>query len=169
MNGIDVLRDGYARIREVVHDVAGAVAPTTLQYRIDPTANSVAWLLWHLTRVQDHHISDLAGTEQQWVAAGWAGRFGMEADPSATGYGAAPDEVAHVTVESGELLIGYYDSVHDATLRYLAALGEGDLDEVVDERFEPPVTRGVRLMSVIVDDLQHAGQAAFVRGVAERI
>jgi hypothetical protein len=30
------------------------------------------------------------------------------------------------------------------------------------------VTLGVRLLSVIGDDLQHVGQAAYVRGVLER-
>lgn len=169
MNSIDVLRDGFGRVHQVVHEVADRVGPDALQYRIDPDANTIAWLLWHLTRVQDHHISELAGREQLWVRAGWAKRFGMEADPSATGYGASPEDVARVSIESGELLADYYDAVHDATLHYLDTLGDPDLDEVVDERFDPPVTRGVRLVSVITDDLQHAGQAAYVSGVAERL
>jgi hypothetical protein len=38
----------------------------------------------------------------------------------------------------------------------------------VDDYWDPPVTLGVRLVSVISDDLQHAGQAAFIRGVIDR-
>ncbi len=70
--------------------------------------------------------------------------------------------------DSGEQLLGYYDAVHDQTVRFVRGLTVGDLDRVVDERWDPPVTLGVRLVSVLADDLQHAGQAAFVRGVLER-
>jgi hypothetical protein len=38
----------------------------------------------------------------------------------------------------------------------------------VDDYWDPPVTLGVRLVSIISDDLQHVGQAAFIRGVIER-
>jgi hypothetical protein len=38
---------------------------------------------------------------------------------------------------------------------------------VVDASWDPPVTLGVRLVSVISDDLQHAGQAAYLRGMIE--
>jgi hypothetical protein len=40
-----------------------------------------------------------------------------------------------------------------------------DLDRVVDKRWDPPVTLGVRLVSVVDDDAQHVGQAAYVRGL----
>jgi Protein of unknown function (DUF664) len=71
-------------------------------------------------------------------------------------------------VESGELLVGYHDAVHQQTIRYVERLGEADLARIVDRSWDPPVSLGVRLVSVIADDLQHAGQAAFVRGVVER-
>jgi hypothetical protein len=59
--------------------------------------------------------------------------------------------------------------VHDRSVSYLQGLTDGDFDEVVDRSWDPPVTRGVRLVSVVGDDLQHAGQAAFVRGIVERL
>ena len=52
-----------------------------------------------------------------------------------------------------------------ATVAYLATVAPEDLDRVVDERWDPPVTLGVRLVSVLSDDLQHAGQAAYARGL----
>ena len=55
--------------------------------------------------------------------------------------------------------------MHARTVAHLAGLSEADLDRVVDERWDPPVTLGVRLVSVISDDLQHAGQAAYLRGL----
>ena len=167
MNTADILGDAFGRIREAVHQAVTGLTPDQLAYRADAEANPVAWLVWHLTRVQDDHVAQVAGTGQAWTEAGWAERFGLPLDPRDTGYGHGQDQVAAVR-SSAELLIGYYDAVHERTLRYVAGLSDADLDRVVDTRWDPPVTLGVRLVSVIADDLQHAGQAAFVRGIVER-
>ena len=67
-----------------------------------------------------------------------------------------------------DLLLGYFDAVHERTIDYLGTLHEDDFSRIVDTRWTPPVTLAVRLVSVIGDDLEHAGQAAFVRGLAMR-
>lgn len=72
--------------------------------------------------------------------------------------------MAEVKVESTQLLLDYHDAVAERTLRLVAELEADDLDRVVDEGWDPPVTLGARLVSVISDDLQHAGQAAYLRG-----
>lgn len=168
MNAIEVLRDGYGRVGEAVHEICDGLSPAALGYRIDEGSNPIGWLLWHLARVQDHHVSELAGSEQEWVRAGWAVRLGFDPSPDETGYGMTQEEVARVRIESVDLLVGYYDAVQAVTLGYLDTLSDSDLDDVVDERYDPPVTRGVRLTSVIADDLQHCGQAGYVLGVSER-
>ncbi|MEU6890379.1 DinB family protein [Streptomyces sp. NPDC046557] len=168
MKATEVLADAYGRIREVVHEVLDGLSAEELNARVDPAANSVAWLVWHLTRVQDDHIADAAGSEQVWHAQGWAERFGLPLPADATGYGHTAREVGKVRVDSAEPLLGYFDAVHEQTLRFLRGLGAADLERVVDERWDPPVTLGARLVSVLADDLQHAGQAAFARGVLER-
>ena len=168
MTSAELLLDAFGRIREVVHRVVDGLTPEQLAFRVDPEANSIAWLVWHLTRIQDDHVADVAGAEQVWTSQGWAERFGLPFDPRATGYGHRADEVAAVQVESGELLAGYHDAVHQQTIRYVEGLGDADLDRIVDRSWDPPVSLGLRLVSVIADDLQHAGQAAFVRGVLRR-
>jgi hypothetical protein len=161
----DLLSDAFGRIRDLGHEVATGLTADELATRIDGQANSIAWLVWHLTRVQDDHVADAAGTAQVWMAEGWAERFGLPFDDSATGYGHSPSEVASVRVESAELLTGYLDAVHERTATFVSGLSDGDLERVVDERWDPPVTLGVRLVSVVSDDLQHLGQAALVRGL----
>ncbi|MCG7525746.1 DinB family protein [Streptomyces sp. OfavH-34-F] len=168
MNAADILTEGYSRIQETVHEAVEGLAPDDLHARLDAGANSIAWLVWHLTRVQDDHIADAAGTEQLWTAQGWAGRFDLPFNEDATGYGQSSEEVAAVRVDSGDLLLDYYDAVHAHTLAFLGTLDGPALDRVVDEAWNPPVTLGVRLISVLSDDLQHAAQAAYVRGVLER-
>lgn len=166
MDAIGVLTDGFERVRESVHAVVAGLSEEQLALRLGPDANSIAWLIWHLIRVQDDHVSEVAGVEQVWTAQGWFERFGLPFGPGATGYGHSSADVAAVRVEKPDLLTGYHDAVHEQTVRYLQTLGEADLDRVVDERWDPPVTLAVRLVSVIDDDAQHVGQAAFVRGIA---
>jgi uncharacterized damage-inducible protein DinB len=152
----------------MVRDAIDGVDLARLTEPPSPGANTIAWLVWHLTRIQDDHIAAAAGYEQVWTAGGWARRFGLPFADDATGYGQSPAEVAAVRPESPALLTGYHDAVHQQTARFVSGLADADLDRIVDERWRPPVTLGVRLVSVIADDLQHAGQAAFVRGLAER-
>ncbi|NEB79429.1 DinB family protein [Streptomyces sp. SID14478] len=165
MHSHDVLIEGYGRIREEVHAVVEGLSPDDLQVRPGGTGNSVAWLVWHLTRVQDDHVADAAGIDQVWLAQGWSDRFALRLPAKDTGYGHTSQQVGQVKVESGELLLGYYDAVHEQTLGFLADLKDAALDKVVDEGWDPPVTLGVRLISVLADDLQHVGQAAYVRGL----
>jgi Protein of unknown function (DUF664) len=168
MTSAELLVDAFGRIRGIVHRVVDGLTPEQLAFRVDPEANSIAWLVWHLTRIQDDHLADAAGTEQVWTSQGWVERFGLPFDPRDTGYGHGSAEVAEVQVGSGELLAGYHDAVHQQTVRYVERLADADLERIVDRSWDPPVSLGVRLVSVIADDLQHAGQAAFVRGILQR-
>jgi uncharacterized damage-inducible protein DinB len=160
----DLLAEVAGRIRETVHSVVEDLSSDQLGHQVDGMANSIAWLVWHQARVADDHLADAAGSEQIWTSGGWAGRFGLALDDSDTGYGHSPSEVATVRA-SGELLIGYADAVVDRLQQYVSQLTDADLDRVVDEAWDPPVTLAVRLVSILDDDLQHLGQAALVRGL----
>jgi uncharacterized damage-inducible protein DinB len=164
MTSADVLVDAFKRVREDVHAAVAGLTPEELALRPGGDANSIAWLVWHLARVQDDHVAAVAATDQVWTSSGWMQRFGLPLDTADTGYSHDSSQVAVVTVDA-ETLLGYLDAVHGATLGFLARITDADLDRVVDERWDPPVTMGVRLVSVIADDLQHTGQAAFVRGL----
>lgn len=160
----ELLLDAFQRVRESVHGVVEGLSADQLAFRIDGRSNSIAWLVWHLARVEDGHIADLVGSEHLWTTGGWYERFGLPFGPEATGYGQSGEEVAGVRA-SGELLLGYHDAAHEQTVGYLEGLSEDDLDRVVDERWDPPVTLAVRLVSVVNDATQHAGQAGYVRGL----
>jgi len=165
---IELLRDGFIRIEGVLTSAVSGLGPATLEARIDPDANSISWLAWHLTRVQDDHISDVAGTQQVWTAAGWQERFGLPFGSAEFGFGHSTDQVAQVRGLSAEDLLGYHRDVHQATQKYLDTIADADFDRVIDENWDPPVTLGVRLMSVLAEDLQHAGQISYIAGVLAR-
>jgi hypothetical protein len=164
----DILSDAFQRIQQIVRRTVDGASEEVLTFRADDEANTVAWLVWHLTRVQDDHVSELAGVEQLWVEGGWHDRFGLPFDVDATGYGQSSADVASVRGVSADDLIGYHDAVCARTVDYVSTLGDDDFARVVDTSWDPPVTLAARLVSVISDDLQHAGQASFVRGIAER-
>lgn len=163
----ELLLDAFSRVRESVHDVVEGLDREMLTGRLDPEANTIAWLVWHLTRVMDDHVAAVAETDQVWLSDGWVEQFGLPFEPHEHGYGHTADQVAAVDVE-GQLLGEYYDAVHDRVGAYLRELDDAELPRIVDRRWDPPVTLAVRLVSVVNDATQHVGQAAFVRGVLER-
>ncbi|WP_432138049.1 MULTISPECIES: mycothiol transferase [unclassified Streptomyces] len=167
MHAKDILIDGYGRVREEVHAAVEGLDAEDLNARPTTETNSIAWLIWHLTRVQDDHIADAFGLDQVWLTEDWEKRFGLGLPRRDTGYGHSAAKVAKVRVDSPDLLTGYHDAVQEHTLRQLRAVTAADLERVVDERWDPPVTLGVRLVSVLSDDLQHVGQAAYVRGLLQ--
>lgn len=164
MTPSELLKDAFTRIVESGEAVLDGLTEDQLAARPAPDANSIAWLVWHLTRVQDDHVADVAGREQVWTAQGYAERFGLPFAAEATGYGHSSEEVGRVRA-GADVLAAYLRAVHEQTLAFLDGVGEDDLDRVVDERWDPPVTLGVRLVSVVNDDTQHVGQAAYVRGL----
>jgi uncharacterized damage-inducible protein DinB len=163
----ELLVDLFDRVRESVHQVVEGLSLEQLATRVDPEANSVAWLVWHLTRVQDDHLADAVGDEQVWTAERWVDRFDLPFAASAIGYGHSTEEVAQVRA-SADLLAGYHDAVHKRSIEWVTAIGEADFARVVDDRWDPPVTLSVRLVSVVNDVTQHVGQAAFLRGLIDR-
>lgn len=165
MDVSELLVEEFGRLPDLVREAVGDLDAEQLATAPGHGANTVAWLVWHLTRVQDHHLSEVMGAEQRYLAEGWHERFGRDPDPEDHGYGHSPEDVASVRPASGDDLVGYFDAVHACTTGYLQGLSQADLDRIVDDRWDPPVTLGVRLASVLADDLQHVGQAAYVRGL----
>ena len=167
MDVSEVLIETFDRLPELVREAVEGLTPEQLRWAPAPSANSVGWLVWHLTRIQDHHVGELLGQEQFWIQGDWAGHFGIDADPNDTGYAHSAEQVAAVRPDSAQVLIDYYEVVSTRTREFLLTVTPEDLDRVVDEWWDPPVTLGVRLVSVLNDDDQHVGQAAYVRGLVK--
>lgn len=165
MDVTELLVESHGRVGGVLHRAVGGLDVVQLTWRAGPQANTIAWLAWHAARGEDAQIADVTGTDQVWSQ--WADRFALPFGDEETGYGQSSTEVGQVEA-SAELLLGYYDATAARTAAYLRTLSDAALDRVVDVRWDPPVTLGVRLVSIIGDSLQHAGQASFVRGLLER-
>ena len=160
-----LLLELYGRIPPLARHAVDGLDLERLTEAPAAAANHIAWLVWHLARVQDHHVAEILGTDQVWVSGNWAAQFGLEPDPEDNGYGHSPEEVRGVRPQRPEVLLEYLDAVDARTRTMLESLVPADLDRIVDRRWDPPVTLGVRLVSIADDSLQHAGQAAYVRGL----
>ena len=165
MEGPALIADGLGRVNQLLHRALTGVPAETLNRMPNSDSNSMTWLAWHLTRVQDDHMASLAGEPQVWTSEGWHERFGMPADEKNTGTGHSLADAAAVRVASAEVLLGYTDAVYARTQRYLGGLTGAELDQVLDEpQFNPRPTVGVRLVSILSDNTQHAGQVMYLRG-----
>jgi uncharacterized damage-inducible protein DinB len=164
MKSNELLLDAFVRIRDTVAATLEAVDDESLVRRPGGGGNSIAWLIWHLSRVEDAQVSSPAGLEQVWTSQGFAARFDLPLPERDTGYGHSTGHVDAVQA-TPELLLEYHEAVHRQTVEFLRTLGDEDLDRIVDKRWDPPVTLGVRLVSTIADCLQHVGQAAYAKGL----
>lgn len=161
----ELLLDAFSRIREAVESIIEGLDDAALRRRPAKTGNSIAWLVWHLARVEDVQVAEAAGLEQVYLAEDFVSRFNLPLSPDETGYGHSSAQVDAVQAPP-DLLLGYYHAVHRQTNNFVRTLTEKDLDRIVDLRWNPPVTLGVRLISTVADGLQHVGQAAYVKGLA---
>jgi hypothetical protein len=164
MTPTDLLIDAFGRVVENAEAAVEGLTEEQLSARPGPDANPIAWLVWHAARTQDAQVADVAGLEQVWTTQQFADTFDLDLGRGDTGYGHSSADVAKVRA-SAELLTSYLKAVHDQTIQYLRELDAEELERVVDDRWDPPVTLGVRLVSVVDDDAQHIGQAAYVRGL----
>jgi DinB superfamily len=158
-----LVTDLFDRTHESWHDLLGKLDADRLVHRPGPDANSPGWIAWHALRVQDDHLAALADRPQVWHE-GWSDRLDLPYDTDATGYGQSSAEVAAFRCDPA-LLLGYADAVHERTLEIVAALADDDLERIVDERWDPPVMLGVRLVSVVNDVTQHVGQVGYALGL----
>jgi uncharacterized damage-inducible protein DinB len=163
----DILLDGLGRVRETAHGLLDDVPEEHLTAPPASGTNTIAWLVWHLTRVIDEHVADAFDVDVVWTTSGWFDRFGLPFPAGVHGYGMTYDDVLRVRA-SAEDLRGYLDDAFAVAEEQLRRVSDDDLDRIVDESWDPPVSLGVRLLSMINDATQHIGQAAYAAGILAR-
>lgn len=166
MNSIDLLTDLATRPLAALGALSTRLGDDRLNAHPGGHPNSPAWLLWHTGREIDQQVADLGGPEV-WNAQGWGERFALPVADDEHGYGHTEAQARAIVVTDKDLLRDYLAAVTLASLTYLADVSEADLDAVIDERWDPPVTLGVRLVSAYADALEHLGQVAYVLGMPD--
>ncbi len=153
----------YEKTSQVLTKALEGLDQNDLDQQPKPDCNSIGWLAWHMTRTQDRATAQLVIEEQLWIKDGWHNKFNRPPDPQDFGLGHGLEDLAAFKSPNVETLLGYDDAVRQRSKRYIGSLSETDLDRKLDHPKFPTV--GVRLTAVISDNLQHAGQAAYIRGL----
>ena len=164
MEGAGLVLDVLSRVQDMVREALKDLSPKEL---LAPPKPHIAWLVWHLSRVQDANFSGLMDRPQLWIADGWHARFKMPLDPKdyGSGHRQTPAQVEAFTVTDKQLLLEYLDAVFARTKTYLSTVTNADLNRVLNEpQYEPLPTLGIRLASVIMCNTRHAGQIEYLRG-----
>ena len=158
--------DGYGRVWQVLEEALDRLPQDDLNQQPRPDCNSMGWLTWHLTRVQDDHIASLMGKGQLWTSEGWHAKFNRAPEPKDIGFGHSSEDVAAFQSPDVKTLLDYHRAVLERTKGYIATLSLSDLDRELNEPwYQPLPTVGVRLISIMSDSLQHAGQIAYLCGL----
>jgi hypothetical protein len=160
----DTLGRAFDMVRQATRDL-------TPEEMLRPPKPHVAWLTWHMARVQDTNFSGLLGTEQLWIRDGWHARFAMPADPRdyGSGHRQSPTQVDAFKVSDKQLLYAYMDVVFDQTRAYLATVADEELSRVLNEpQYQPLPTLSIRFASVITCNTRHAGQIEYLRGLIKQ-
>lgn len=166
MKQTTILHNAATRPADAAQRLRASLTPEVLNAHPGGHDNSVAWLLWHTGRELDVQTADLAGTEEIWSSGGFAERTGLGSAGDALGLGHSADEARAIRTDHGDALVDYIAAATEALLEYISTLADEDLDQIIDEKWDPPVSRGVRLVSMIDDAAQHVGQAAYAVGAA---
>ncbi len=162
MNVADFVIQALTTVRISVAMTLDGLSPEQLTHRPGPESNPVGWLIWHMARMQDRGISAITGEEQLWISGGWHDRYHMDADPNDTGMGHDSTQVAAFAPPDADTLLEHYDAVFQSTRGYLSMRGRDDIDRVIGES-----AVGQRLLAIVNGNMQHIGQAGYVRGLNE--
>jgi len=137
-----------------------------LAYRPAPHSNSIAFLCWHVTRVEDLWISRLTGRKHLYETAGWYQKFGTAAEDFGFGYGVA--ELDAYKAPPMEVVMGYAMAVRQQTVDYIKGLDLDTLDEVKDFGHRQ-ASIGWALAHLVDEVGEHSGQIGYLRGIQRGI
>ena len=154
---------------DMVSTAVDGVDDDALSRMPNDQSNSIAWLVWHMTRVVDRFIhSRFQDTGQLWTAGGWHDKFGMPADPDEFGIGWSAGQVADWACPSRETLMGYYNAVNESARDYISGLDAEGMTRQVPAA-APGATMSVAdaLGILVWDNIVHGGQVAYIRGYFE--
>ena len=167
MDHRQLLTDAARRPLDTAEVVLEGISNETLHALPSDRGNSIAWLIWHAARQMDVQLADLNHEDQVWITGDWAEKLGVDRGPDSFGFGDDREAVASLEVKDPEALREYLGAVVRSLSAYIRQLSGPGLDAIVDRDWDPPTSRGVRIVSIIDDATVHLGQAAYARGILE--
>jgi len=159
----DSIKSGMSEYMGGLKEKLEGLTEAELRWQASVDTNTIIWLVWHMARVEDNWINGvIAGGDSIWDSGGWAVKTGITSEGN--GYSNTMDEVRALPEVAVSDLLTYYDAVRDAAF--------GVIDGISDEDISTEFLRGGRTTTwgwifghVIVEESQHLGQVALIRGI----
>ena len=154
------LKEYYSELKRALDGL------TDEERRFQPTPHShhIDFAVWHMARVEDDWVQRFAQkADTIWRRDGWHKKFGMSARDSGLGY--TVDQVANLPAFDVDEMMTYYDSAREGTLEYIESMTADDLDTIPHPERRPDYTVGKMFSHLIVEESQHTGQVAYLRGM----
>jgi hypothetical protein len=129
-----------------------------------PTANTIAWNLWHYTRTEDNVVRFVLQDRKPtvWMEGGYPDALGLH--PAAQGTGMSTAEAHALRIKDASLFAGYMKKVWASTETYVKTLAPADLDRKVALKFvgEMPLARVLAMVGV-THGFTHFGEIELAR------
>lgn len=163
MSDMQLLCDLLDRAQERFLETINQMTVEELNQMPDPLIKSVSWLTWHTAKMLDQQVSQLNEEEALYFTQAWVDRFAFDLPKNTEDWKHSPEEAKKVIITDKELLIDYLKLTIKVSKNYLSQLDADTLEDIIDQSWNPAVTRGVRLVSTVDDALMHSGQAVYTR------
>ena len=151
--------------RSMVRKALDGLSDKEVATRPNSECNSMAWLLWHLSRAEDGLVSSLDGSAELWND-GWAEKCGISAETKGMGFGHKAEDLESFGVGSVDALKEYFGQTEKKVADYLASLSSEDLDKQVPSMMGDGTVPLGNIVQVIVNEaMVHGGQIAYLRGL----
>jgi len=159
----DSIKSGMTEYLDELKTKLEGLTEAELRWQASLETNTIVWLVWHMARVEDNWINGvIAGGDSVWDSGKWAAKTGITGEGN--GYGNGMDEVrALPSVELSELL-AYYDAVRESAFKVIDGATDDDMSNEISRRGRT-TTWGWILGHVVVEESQHLGQIALIRGM----
>ena len=159
----EAIQSGLEEYLQELKRAIEGLTPAEIRWQPTPHTNHIAWLVWHVARVEDVWVSRLRGRPAVWQADGWAERFHM--DPLSSGAGQTLEEIRAMPEIPLTDLMAYFDAVRAVTRRYLEQATEADLSQLYPHPRLGPRPGTWIVGHILVEESQHVGQVALLRGM----
>jgi uncharacterized damage-inducible protein DinB len=159
----EAIQSGLEEYLQALQRTIEGLTPDEMRWQPTPHTNHIAWLVWHLARVEDRWVSRLRQAPEVWNDEGWANRFRM--DPESNGFGQTMEEVRAMPEIALQDLMAYFDAVRVVTRHYLEQATDADLAQTYPHPRFGECTGAWIVGHILVEESQHVGQVALIRGM----
>lgn len=163
-NFAETLRSAFNEYLSQLKRAVDGITVSEAYSQPSPNSNHIGWLVWHMARVEDRWINRiLLGVTEEWNSGGWDTRFGL--DPESNGAGQSLEEVLAMPQIPVSELLEYYEAVRARSIAYLDTVKDADLEREYEHPRFGVITGSWIVGHIIVEESQHTGQVALIRGM----